>query len=153
MRSAALIATFFLRDHSDTCDSFANTHTYMRTEPTATMEVVALRTAMRGSGTPRRLASVSRASWTCPSCRLQSSFTHRRWNSDAATTEGSRNNKPYYLTTPIFYVNAGSRPRKSARSLSMMFLLTKKIVLSSSYWPPLFHVARRCLQAMAADQG
>ena len=41
--------------------------------------------------------------WVCQRCPLQSHF---RWQSSVQSTTAS-NTKPYYITSPIFYVNAG----------------------------------------------
>ncbi|ATY62368.1 Methionyl-tRNA synthetase [Cordyceps militaris] len=46
------------------------------------------------------LHRLARPSWICPSCRPNGPLS-RRWNSSAQTKE-----KPFYVTTPIFYVNA-----------------------------------------------
>ncbi|OAA56399.1 Methionyl-tRNA synthetase [Cordyceps fumosorosea ARSEF 2679] len=46
------------------------------------------------------LKRLARPSWICPSCRPNGPSS-RRWNSSAQTQE-----KPFYVTTPIFYVNA-----------------------------------------------
>lgn len=48
--------------------------------------------------------------WICSSCRARSA--PRR---TAATSAKSEQEKPYYLTTPIFYVNAGMKPLAVAR--------------------------------------
>ncbi|KAL7795343.1 tRNA synthetases class I (M) domain-containing protein [Trichoderma ceciliae] len=47
---------------------------------------------------------VLRIGWICPSCRTNSAPV-RRWNS-SQTSGGASSEKPYYITTPIFYVNA-----------------------------------------------
>lgn len=47
------------------------------------------------------LQRLSRLAWICPSCRPNGPLS-RRWNSSAQPKE-----KPFYVTTPIFYVNAG----------------------------------------------
>ncbi|KAL2870877.1 methionine--tRNA ligase MSM1 [Aspergillus lucknowensis] len=52
-----------------------------------------------------QLLSYQRPSWQCTSCKVTRSAafrTSRRY----ATTSGEASNKPYYVTTPIFYVNA-----------------------------------------------
>ena len=41
--------------------------------------------------------------WVCQRCSLQSQF---RWQSSVHSATAS-NTKPYYITSPIFYVNAG----------------------------------------------
>ncbi|KAM3479508.1 hypothetical protein MY5147_001703 [Beauveria neobassiana] len=48
----------------------------------------------------RPLRPLLRPSWICASCRPNGPLP-RRWNSSAQTKE-----KPFYVTTPIFYVNA-----------------------------------------------
>ncbi|KAM0252796.1 hypothetical protein ACHAQJ_007584 [Trichoderma viride] len=45
-----------------------------------------------------------RSGWICPSCRTSPAAV-QRWNSSQSSA-GSSNEKPYYITTPIFYVNA-----------------------------------------------
>ena len=60
----------------------------------------------------RAISRVSRSlgatrPWTCTSCltgRLQASR-------GMATTQAEPFKKPYYVTTPIFYVNAGKHPQ------------------------------------------
>lgn len=47
------------------------------------------------------LQRLSTPAWICPSCQPSGPLS-RRWNSSAQTKE-----KPFYVTTPIFYVNAG----------------------------------------------
>ncbi|KAF2499288.1 methionyl-tRNA synthetase-like protein [Lophium mytilinum] len=50
---------------------------------------------------PRSLASVSRlAPWTCASCKIRAT-TARPYSAQTQVAE-----KPYYITSPIFYVNA-----------------------------------------------
>ncbi|KAL3474633.1 tRNA synthetases class I (M)-domain-containing protein [Aspergillus californicus] len=46
-----------------------------------------------------------RPSWKCASCKVASSAAFRSPRR-YATTSGGAPNKPYYVTTPIFYVNA-----------------------------------------------
>jgi methionyl-tRNA synthetase len=41
--------------------------------------------------------------WVCHSCRGNFAVASRRFSSQAPSTS----DKPYYVTTPIFYVNAG----------------------------------------------
>jgi hypothetical protein len=60
--------------------------------------------ALRGvrRGHPRLLAS---SGWICGSCQPRR-IAQARWkSSDSSTTTST--SKPYYVTTPIFYVNAG----------------------------------------------
>ncbi|KAJ4141935.1 methionyl-tRNA synthetase [Fusarium falciforme] len=42
------------------------------------------------------------SSWVCPGCRVYQS--QHRWSSDNSSDKSKE--KPYYITTPIFYVNA-----------------------------------------------
>lgn len=42
------------------------------------------------------------ANWVCKSCRTKALLPVRRLKTDASA-------KPYYVTTPIFYVNAGEK--------------------------------------------
>lgn len=50
-----------------------------------------------------RWARLPRATpWTCGSCQARSSRTRQ-----FATQQSTPDQKPYYITTPIFYVNAG----------------------------------------------
>ncbi|TQV90883.1 methionyl-tRNA synthetase [Cordyceps javanica] len=53
-----------------------------------------------GAVQARALQRVTRPSWVCPGCRPNGPLS-RRWNSSAQTKD-----KPFYVTTPIFYVNA-----------------------------------------------
>lgn len=46
-----------------------------------------------------------RSGWICSSCRTTPAAV-QRWSSSQSSA-GSSSEKPYYITTPIFYVNAG----------------------------------------------
>ncbi|KAM0433960.1 hypothetical protein ACHAPT_003904 [Fusarium lateritium] len=45
------------------------------------------------------------SSWVCPGCRVSQASQHR-WSSDSSSLVDKSKEKPYYITTPIFYVNA-----------------------------------------------
>lgn len=55
----------------------------------------------RGSSLPRK-------GWICSGCNAQRIVASRRWASSNGSSDSLPNSKPYYLTTPIFYVNAGA---------------------------------------------
>jgi hypothetical protein len=46
-------------------------------------------------------------SWVCSSCRSNSAVASRRFSSESPSLPAPPADKPYYVTTPIFYVNAG----------------------------------------------
>lgn len=60
--------------------------------------------ALCGMRPPRpRLAT--RLGWVCPSCQPRRG---RQWRWNSSESLPAKKGKPYYITTPIFYVNAGT---------------------------------------------
>ncbi|KAL4998752.1 tRNA synthetases class I (M)-domain-containing protein [Aspergillus recurvatus] len=66
--------------------------------------MASLRGGARALSWANQLLSHQRPSWKCASCRLAPPATARSLRRYATTAEGA--SKPYYITTPIFYVNA-----------------------------------------------
>ena len=65
-------------------------------------------TTITGTLTPLQslVARRWRPEWICQSCRRQQPQWQRTARRTAATNAGQDKTKPYYVTTPIFYVNA-----------------------------------------------
>ncbi|KAL4982956.1 tRNA synthetases class I (M)-domain-containing protein [Aspergillus falconensis] len=66
--------------------------------------MASLRGRFRALSWANQLLSHQRPSWKCASCRVAPPATARSLRRYATTAEGA--SKPYYVTTPIFYVNA-----------------------------------------------
>lgn len=105
--------------------------------------------------TPRSaFRSLSRASqlinarrpWTCSACR---SGIPRRFHRGLATTPEAPK-KPFYVTTPIFYVNAGEF-LKTAYKLNGVFLKISSYMSSPPCRTFLHHGHRRYPQTMAGS--
>ena len=63
----------------------------------------ALRALRRGQ---LQFATPSSSGWTCMSCHRPRRIVQCRWGSTSSADATKA--KPYYITTPIFYVNAGN---------------------------------------------
>lgn len=91
-----------------------------------------------------------RPSWKCASCRnaRPAAIVQPRRFATAASPPESK--KPYYVTTPIFYVNAGGCTSFSA-SGTVWIVSGANVYRSTSspYWPFIHHGRRRCLEEMA----
>ena len=88
---------------------------------------------------------IARRPWACSACR--NGFPRRFQRGVATTPEVP--NKPYYVTTPIFYVNAGESLKQVGNyriSLTIPPNLT-----SSPCWPFLHHDHCRYPQTMAGS--
>ncbi|KAL2815599.1 putative methionyl-tRNA synthetase [Aspergillus cavernicola] len=64
-----------------------------------------LRGGFRALPWANQLLAYQRASWKCASCKVAGSAAFRSARRYTTTSEGA-SSKPYYVTTPIFYVNA-----------------------------------------------
>ncbi|KAL4929937.1 methionine--tRNA ligase MSM1 [Aspergillus undulatus] len=65
--------------------------------------MASLRGGFRALSWANQLLYSHRSSWKCASCKVTPTIRYpRRY----ATTSGGASTKPYYITTPIFYVNA-----------------------------------------------
>lgn len=67
---------------------------------------VVVRASLRSAATP--------LAWTCPRCRTPTA----RWNSSDSSPRAVA--KPYYVTTPIFYVNACTNPVPSPHASALL---------------------------------
>lgn len=66
-----------------------------------------LRGGFRALSWENQLLYHQRSSWKCASCKITPPAAVRSARRYATTPEGTSTAKPYYITTPIFYVNAG----------------------------------------------
>lgn len=66
-----------------------------------------LRGGFRALSWANQLLYHQRPSWKCASCKVTPPAVVRSARRYATTSEGTSTAKPYYITTPIFYVNAG----------------------------------------------
>lgn len=66
-----------------------------------------LRRGFRALSWANQLLYPQRPSWKCASCKITPPAVVRSARRYATTSEGTSTAKPYYITTPIFYVNAG----------------------------------------------
>ncbi|KAB5531197.1 tRNA synthetases class I (M)-domain-containing protein [Coniochaeta sp. 2T2.1] len=69
------------------------------------MEVLAAATARRLSRIRPRSLVAPRTGWVCAGCSVRRDVASRRWQTSSSAPP-SQPSKPYYITTPIFYVNA-----------------------------------------------
>ena len=70
-----------------------------------------LLTPFHGLSVRQRVSLIPARGWICSSCRASLPLRPRRKfasNARTASTETTTKEKPYYITTPIFYVNAGT---------------------------------------------
>ncbi|BCS24080.1 methionine--tRNA ligase MSM1 [Aspergillus puulaauensis] len=65
-----------------------------------------LRGGFRALSWANQLLYHQRPSWKCASCKVTPPAVVRSARRYATTSEGTSTAKPYYITTPIFYVNA-----------------------------------------------
>lgn len=106
------------------------------------------------------LRSLSRATqllnvrpWTCSTCRVGSArpLPLRRGVATTPTTNTNTNTpkKPYYVTTPIFYVNAGTVSEINNQSHSKKAESNTVFSTSTACRPSIHHGRGRYLEAMA----
>ena len=80
------------------------------------MNLNTLTSSLRRSVRPRAKVLWT-SDWVCKSCRTNSNTVHRpRFSTSKTpfTTTKTHMDKPYYITTPIFYVNAGTHLTKTS---------------------------------------
>ena len=88
---------------------------------------------------------VSSPDWLCWSCR--SKLQSRK----SSTSTKASPDKPYYITTPIFYVNAGRHWSPSYHDMSLTIWLT--VAYSPPCRPPLYNGPDGHSEAMANTKG
>ncbi|KAJ2966287.1 hypothetical protein NQ176_g10220 [Zarea fungicola] len=90
----------------------------------------------------RPLQRLSKAAWICPSCH-PNNHPSRRWNSSAQAKE-----KPFYVTTPIFYVNSGMLVQEYTL-IHTWSIVTGKFNLTSVEAPHIGHLYTTVLADVA----
>ena len=85
----------------------------------------------RFSNTLSYIRKVSDYHWTCTSCRLKR-IKQVQWRTYVSVSP-SKLEKPYYVTSPIFYVNAGMTNRQ-------IVSLSRSLIKNSAPCRPSLHI-------------